>query len=92
MTAPEVVIGIDIGTGGIRALALELESGNFLAKSQSRLQTSRSNEGARTQELDDWIVGVSVAAQDLMAKLGQDSPQKTICAVQTQTSEIECQR
>lgn len=73
MTAPEAVIGIDIGTGGIRAVALELESGNFLAKSQSRLQTSRSNEGARTQELDDWIVGVSVASQDLMAKLGRGS-------------------
>lgn len=69
MTATDAVVGIDIGTGGVRATVLDLDSGLVLAQSSAPLATARSAEGARTQLVADWVAGVSSVTRDVIGAI-----------------------
>ncbi|UTT63684.1 xylulokinase [Microcella humidisoli] len=46
---------MDIGTGGVRAVALDPSTGQSVAHATRALETRRTHDGGRTQLLGDWI-------------------------------------
>jgi xylulokinase len=53
-TGREVVIGIDLGTSSLKAVAVD-RNGHVLARANSTYRTSRPEEGAAEQSPSDWI-------------------------------------
>jgi xylulokinase len=69
MTAGDVYIGLDLGTSGLKAVALSA-SGEILARSGVAYPTHQPAPGAYEQDTGDWQRAVELAA----ARLGQVVP------------------
>lgn len=52
-----VVLGIDVGTGGVRAVAVD-EAGTLVAEAEAGLVSDRHEGAAHEQEPGDWWAGV----------------------------------
>lgn len=81
MASSEIVLGIDIGTGGVRATAVDVESGIVRAQATAPLLTTRSAGGARTQSVDTWIEAVSATTRQILGAL--DVPARVACVALT---------
>ena len=64
-----VYVGLDLGTSGLKAIALRA-SGDVVAKASIGYPTSRPSQGAAEQEPGDWIMAIERAA----ALLASDAP------------------
>ncbi|MGH3470873.1 MAG: xylulokinase [Nocardioidaceae bacterium] len=62
--APDVFLGLDLGTSGLKAVACS-GSGVVLARSQGGYQTSRPERGAAEQDPADWRNAVCTAFAEL---------------------------
>ena len=69
MTVGDVYIGLDLGTSGLKAVALSA-AGEILARSGVAYPTHRPAPGAYEQDVGDWRRAVELAA----ARLGQAVP------------------
>jgi sugar (pentulose or hexulose) kinase len=80
-TASDLVIGIDIGTGGVRALAADA-SGNIVAQAQQPLEAPTRREGAvHEQNADSWWAATCAVCHILMAELNRRGRQRHLRAV-----------
>ncbi len=61
---PDVVIGLDLGTGGVRAIAVDLK-GNLIAQTTHSYPLLTPKPGWTEQNLQDWIEA-SFTASELM--------------------------
>jgi len=62
------VIGLDLGTSGVRAVAVDA-SGKILALGSAKLPATKSNGARREQAPDDWWNGCRTALDELSLKL-----------------------
>jgi xylulokinase len=67
--AGDVYIGLDLGTSGLKAMALAA-SGAILARASSAYPTHRPVAGAYEQDPGDWLLAV----KQVVAKLGEAVP------------------
>lgn len=75
-----VVLGIDVGTSGVRALAVAAE-GDTLAEAQTPLLDLRSDPLIHQQNPDDWWRAVCHTARSVVAKLMNSTAPGTILGV-----------
>ena len=71
MTAPQipaVVIGLDVGTSGVRALAAT-PAGEVLAEAQAPIVDSRYEGSIHEQDPHEWWSGVCKTLRDVLAQL-----------------------
>lgn len=61
------VIGLDVGGGGIRAVALDPDTGEVLTAARTPLMTHRSDDGARVQSPRDWLDGAATAVREVVS-------------------------
>src|ERR671928_1263967 len=61
----EALLGLDVGTGGARALAVDAETGELLAEAAAGYPLSTPRPGWAEQDPEDWWR----AAQDVLARL-----------------------
>jgi len=64
-----VVLGIDLGTSGVRALAVD-EAGAVVAESTRSYPLLTPHPGWTEQRPEDWLEGAVAALKDLSAQLG----------------------
>jgi xylulokinase len=65
-TAGPLVLGIDVGTSGCKAVMLD-RAGRVVATSTHGYATRRSPDGEVTQDADDWIAAARSAIRDCVA-------------------------
>lgn len=63
----DFVVGVDLGTGGVRAVAAG-QDGTLLA-SASRPVVTRGSDGRREQRVDEWLEGVERVLDELFSSL-----------------------
>lgn len=66
-----VTVGIDLGTSGVRALAID-GSGSVRARSRHATTTSRPEAGAAEQSVDDWWDAAGSAIEDVASVVPGD--------------------
>ena len=75
------VLGLDIGTQGVRAVAI-IADGSVVAEAAASHQTRRPFDGAVEQDPRDWWAGVS----DCIASIGRESDLGAIGAIATSST------
>lgn len=65
----EVFLGLDLGTSGLKAVALDPRAG-VLARAQRRYDTRRPELGAAEQDPRQWTEAVSACVRELCATVG----------------------
>ena len=68
MTAP-LLLGIDIGTGGVRALLVDGDLGTVIDRSSATWPTSSPHPGWSEQDPDRWWAATAAAIRDLTGRL-----------------------
>jgi len=78
LTAPhtDLYLGLDLGTSGLKAIALD-DSGIVVARAAASYPTSRPSPGAGEQDPRDWTRAIEQAACDLSGS----APQRRWCAI-----------
>ncbi len=66
-----VLVGVDVGTSGLKALAIDAESGAALASSTQGYPLSTPHPGWAEQDPADFKAALHLALQDLAAHLGK---------------------
>jgi xylulokinase len=66
-----ILVGIDVGTSGLKALALEAESGRVVASAERPYPLSTPATGWSEQEADDWVEALVAALGELSRALGK---------------------
>jgi sugar (pentulose or hexulose) kinase len=70
--SPQVHVGVDLGTSGLKAVALA-DSGEVLGDASYRYPTARPGPGAAEQDPSDWLTAVRRALADLEAEVPASS-------------------
>jgi xylulokinase len=65
----EVFVGLDLGTSGLKAVALDSQAG-VLARAQRRYDTQRPERGAAEQGPSQWIDAVTACVHELCEVVG----------------------
>ncbi len=63
-TQPGLVVGLDLGTSGLKAIAINAE-GTVVARASASYPTHRPEAGASEQDPADWIHAIKSAVRDL---------------------------
>ncbi|MBU3684306.1 MAG: xylulokinase [Phycisphaerales bacterium] len=74
-----IVLGIDLGTQGAKALVVDAASGRVLGRGASPLSVDAPRPGAAEQGPDAWIDAVTQAVRGALAAPGVDAA--AVCAV-----------
>lgn len=75
--SPEVILGIDLGSGSLKAGLTDLE-GRLLGRSQAAYPTQAPKPGWAQQDPNDWIAALETAVPDLLEKTGV-APERILC-------------
>lgn len=65
-----VTLGVDVGGGGVRAVAIDITTAEVRASSEVDLVTTRGENGARTQDAHEWIDAAFAAINRTVQQLG----------------------
>ena len=68
----QVVIGLDLGTSGLKGVALSSDGG-VLASSRADYPTHRPTTGASEQDPHDWIAALKAVIADLARRVSPDT-------------------
>ena len=81
---PEVVIGVDLGTTGVRSLAVD-PNGNLVASSSQSLPVpiARLPRGWNEQSAEDWWQAATSVLQDLLRSLPEGTAIRGVSVVST---------
>jgi D-ribulokinase len=74
------VLGIDVGTSGVRSLAVN-SRGEVIAEAQTPLLSSRPDPQVHEQNPDDWWAAVCVTVKSVFAQLAGATPAGAVLGV-----------
>ncbi|WNZ27696.1 xylulokinase [Leptolyngbya sp. NK1-12] len=69
----DVVIGLDLGTGGVRAIAVDLH-GQLIAQTTKSYALLTPQPGWTEQKPSDWVEASLAALSDVVQQLGENRP------------------
>jgi ribulose kinase len=84
-----LLLGLDFGTGGVRAGLYDLESGRMRAEREAAYPTTYPQPGWAEQSPEDWWRAAGDATRGLMRDLGQPEV-AGICVATTASTVVAC--
>jgi ribulose kinase len=86
-----LLLGLDFGTGGVRAGLFDLAKGRMLAEREAAYPTTYPQPGWAEQSPEDWWQAAGNAARDLMRAAGRPEV-AGICVATTASTVVACRR
>lgn len=69
MSASDLVLGVDVGTGGVRVVALDRD-GHVVARAENVLELSTPRPGWTEQDPGDWVAAAEAGLKAVAAEVG----------------------